>query len=156
MMTAPSVSRSKLPMLLTVAALALPGAASAAGSDMVVYKTETCGCCVGWVAHAREEGFTVTAHDISQRDLVQLKDEAGLTPDLMSCHTTWVGGYAIEGHVPAEAVKELLEERPGILGLAAPGMPAQSPGMTRGSEYSGFDVLAVRYNDQPTVFKSYR
>ena len=40
-----------------------------------------------------------------------------------------VDGYAIEGHVPAEAIRQLLTDRPDAAGLALPGMPGDAPGM---------------------------
>ena len=40
-----------------------------------------------------------------------------------------IDGYLVGGHVPAEAIARLLEDRPDAVGLALPGMPADSPGM---------------------------
>ena len=36
----------------------------------------------------------------------------GVPMELASCHTAEVGGYAIEGHVPAADIRRLLAERP--------------------------------------------
>ena len=97
-----------------------------ASLTMTVYKSPTCGCCSGWVDYMQAEGFTVKSIDTD--DVDSIKSEHGLTsPELKSCHTAIVDGYVIEGHVPANDVKRLLTERPGIVGLTAPGMPMMSP-----------------------------
>lgn len=103
-----------------------------------VFKDPSCGCCDGWVAHLRQHGFTpaVTVTDRMQ----SVKTRFGVPDDLASCHTALVGGYVIEGHVPASAVKRLLEERPEAVGLSAPGMPIGSPGM-EGGPPEVFDVI---------------
>ena len=112
--------------------LSLPGLFLVAGTALAeplitVYKTPSCGCCVKWVEYLRKEGFEVTA--IDQRDLTPVKERAGVKPEMASCHTAMVDGYVIEGHVPAQAIRKLLEERPTTVGLAVPGMPNNSPGM---------------------------
>ena len=95
--------------------------------NMKVYKSASCGCCVKWVDHLRENGFSVEVEVAA--DLGQLKRENGIPHRLGSCHTGFVGGYVVEGHVPASDVMRLLETRPSIVGLAVPGMPIGSPGM---------------------------
>jgi hypothetical protein len=98
--------------------------------SILVYKTLTCGCCAGWVEHMRQAGFAVDVRDLpGNLELMQVKAEAGVPADLTSCHTSLVGDYVVEGHVPADEVKRLLAERPSHAGIAAPGMPAGSPGM---------------------------
>lgn len=98
--------------------------------SLLVYKTATCGCCHGWVEHMRAEGFTVDARDLpGNLELMQLKADAGVPVEMSSCHTSLIDGYVVEGHVPADQVKRLLAERPNVLGIAASGMPAGSPGM---------------------------
>lgn len=92
-----------------------------------VTKDANCGCCNGWIEHLRGEGFAVTATDSAR--LNQLKATLGVPRELSSCHTAEVGGYVIEGHVPAAAIRKLLAERPQARGLAVPGMPIGSPGM---------------------------
>ncbi|HWA17330.1 MAG TPA: DUF411 domain-containing protein, partial [Gemmatimonadales bacterium] len=77
---------------------------------------------------------------VVQDDLSEIKAESGVTPNLRSCHTALVGGYVIEGHVPAADVQRLLKEKPKVIGLAAPGMPSSSPGMDMGKE--PFEVLS--------------
>ena len=95
--------------------------------EALVYKTPTCGCCTLWVDHMREAGFEVDARDLN--DLIPVKIDAGVPPRMSSCHTALIDGYVVEGHIPAEHVKRLLEERPDIVGIAVPGMPIGSPGM---------------------------
>ena len=112
-----------------------------ASSDLpsvLVYKTATCGCCNGWVEHLRAAGFTVDARNTT--DLMRVKIDAGVPTPMSSCHTAIVDGYVVEGHVPAEQVKRLLAERPDLVGIGAPGMPAGSPGMesSNGKPYQVF------------------
>lgn len=94
---------------------------------VIVTKSATCGCCTGWVEHMRKSGFTVEVHDVLNLDPV--KTRVGVPAGKGSCHTAEVGGYFVEGHVPAEDVKRLLVEKPAAKGLALPGMPLGSPGM---------------------------
>lgn len=96
-------------------------------APIVVYKTASCGCCGDWVEHMRRAGFAVEVHDVDNLDPV--KTRVGIPFGMGSCHTAEVGGYFIEGHVPAEDVKRLLTEKPAAKGLALPGMPIGSPGM---------------------------
>ena len=94
---------------------------------VVVHKSPTCGCCHLWVEHMREAGFTVDVRDTD--DLNTVKERVGVPLGKGSCHTAEVGGYFVEGHVPAEDVRRLLAARPDAKGLVLPGMPAGSPGM---------------------------
>ena len=121
--------------------------------SMTVHKSPTCGCCAAWIDYMGEEGFAT--HTVETDALDAIKAELGLTdPALTSCHTAVVGGYVIEGHVPADDVRRLLEERPDIVGLTAPGMPAMSPGM--GSrEPEGYDVLAFDEDGGTRLWSSY-
>jgi hypothetical protein len=94
---------------------------------VTVYKSPTCGCCAKWNEHMRANGFAVTSNDLP--DVAPLKDQHGVPVQTRSCHTALVGGYIVEGHVPADVIKKLLRERPAVVGIAAPGMPMGSPGM---------------------------
>lgn len=94
---------------------------------LTVYKSPTCGCCSKWVDHVKAAGFAVEVHDEEEMDRV--KDRLGVPPDLRSCHTAQADGYLIEGHVPAEDIRQLLTTRPKVAGLAVPGMPKSTPGM---------------------------
>ncbi|QGX98728.1 DUF411 domain-containing protein [Roseovarius faecimaris] len=118
-------------------------AAHAEEPQIKVYKSPTCGCCAAWVEHLEQDGFNVQAEDVSQDMLWQIKARAGITDDLSSCHTAFVEGYVIEGHVPAQDIRRLLAERPEGLGLSVPGMPIGSPGMEMGDEREPYATLLV-------------
>ena len=92
-----------------------------------VYKSPICGCCSQWISHLEASGFKVDPIDTS--DLRTIKTRSGIAPEMASCHTAQVGGYVIEGHVPAEDIRRLLAEHPDARGLTVPGMPPGSPGM---------------------------
>lgn len=92
-----------------------------------VFKSPTCGCCEKWVEHMKANGFAVVTHDTE--DVAAHKRRLGVPLAMGSCHTAEVGGYLIEGHVPAADVKRLLAEKPRARGLLSPGMPASAPGM---------------------------
>ena len=134
------------------AATAQAPAVPADSTTVTVYKSPTCGCCKEWEKHMRESGFTVVSHDVS--DLNAVKHQHGVTQDIGSCHTATVGGYVLEGHVPAADVKRLLAERPAIAGLAVPGMPMGSPGM-EGIYSDKFNVVAFDRTGGRSVFASY-
>lgn len=128
-------------------------AAPAADADVVVYKSPTCGCCNGWIEHMEENGFTVRAVDVPMYDeMAAKKREHGVPGDLGSCHTAVVDGYVVEGHVPADAVKRLIAERPAVTGLAVPGMPIGSPGM-EGPNPQPYDVVVFGGEGGARVFE---
>ena len=95
--------------------------------EVTVRKHPSCGCCSVWIEHLRDAGFPVQAQDVE--DMATVKDAAGVPQAMASCHTAEVGGYFVEGHVPAADIARLLRERPAAKGLAVPGMPLGSPGM---------------------------
>jgi hypothetical protein len=134
--------------------LALRPAVSAAEPKPIaitVYKDPSCGCCTKWVSHLQANGFAPDVHDRSDMDT--LKDSLGVPAALRSCHTAVAGKYVIEGHVPAADVKRLLATKPaGTLGLAAPGMPAGSPGMEMGPRHDRYDVIAFAAKGATSVF----
>ena len=116
---------------LVAAALTVPqSSAFAQTSNILVHKDPNCGCCAGWVQHLKAAGFAVTVKETVDLEIVRKR--LGVPADLAACHTAEVGGYVLEGHVPAVAVRRLLENRPPATGLAVPGMPAGSPGMEGG------------------------
>lgn len=118
-----------------------------------VHSDPNCGCCGAWVAHLEENGFDVNHH--RDGDVRQVKIEQGVTPKLASCHTAIIDGYVIEGHVPADDIKALLDERPDVAGLAVPGMPHGSPGMETG-RVDDFAVLSFTRDDRaPEIFREY-
>ena len=115
----------KLLVLLLALALFGVGAAQAATS-VTVYKSPTCGCCEKYVDYLRENGFAVSAVNTSDMDAI--KKRYGMS-HLASCHTALVNGYVVKGHVPAGTTRKMLREKPSIIGISAPGMPLNSPGM---------------------------
>jgi len=119
-------------------------------AELTVYKSPTCGCCGEWVKQLRANGFTVAVHETD--NVAPIKARAGIPPALESCHTALVGGYAIEGHVPAEDIRRLLREKPAARGLAGPGMPAGSPGM--GGPPERYDVILFEDGGQ-SVYARY-
>ena len=138
-------------------AIAVPGLSRAAArTPMEVWKDPNCGCCHDWVLHMRAAGFDVTVHDTGNH---AVRARLGLPQHLGSCHTALVGGYLIEGHVPASDTRALLTQRPTALGLAVPGMPVGSPGMD-GPEYGNrrdpYNVLLVARDSSTQIFKRYK
>ena len=156
--------RHALHLLAAAAGMAaLPALANKATAKtaMEVWKDPNCGCCKDWIVLMEKAGFEVKVHDVGNS---AVRAKLGLPQRLGSCHTALVGGYLIEGHVPAADVHKLLKEKPKALGITVPGMPIGSPGMD-GPEYNGrkdpYDVLLVTKNlmnsDVSTrVFTSYR
>lgn len=132
--------------------LAAPLARAAAHPEIEVYKSPTCGCCSAWVEHMKQAGFTTTAHDVDGDVLNDIKERSGITYDTASCHTALVEGYVVEGHVPAEDVLRLLDERPQARGLAAPGMPIGSPGMEMGEQREPYATLLIGPDGKTEVF----
>jgi hypothetical protein len=119
-----------------------PSSASTAdtGLVMTVYKSPTCGCCHEWEAYLRARGVDVRS--VPTDDMSAVKVEHGLPDSTWSCHTAIVDGYVVEGHVPFEAIEDLLAERPAIDAIALPGMPAGSPGMP-GVKVAPFEILSI-------------
>jgi hypothetical protein len=136
---------------VTPAAQAVAAADGSAGalSELLVYKTPSCGCCNGWVDHLRDHEYAVETRDV--RSLMGVKTSVGLPVELASCHTAIVEGYVVEGHVPAAAIDKLLAERPEIAGLAVPGMPIGSPGM-EGPNPEPYTVYAFLKDGTTTEF----
>ncbi|MCK7544360.1 DUF411 domain-containing protein [Marinobacter bryozoorum] len=118
-----------------------------------IYKSPTCGCCGDWVDHLEENGFEVDVTDTNNMN--QVKMDAGLTPQLASCHTAFIDDYVIEGHVPAADIRRLVEEKPMAHGLSVPGMPVGSPGMEMGDRKDNYQVLLFNKAGQTRVFADY-
>jgi hypothetical protein len=115
-----------------------------------VWRSPTCGCCGGWVKHLQREGFATKVNMVD--DTAPVRAAAGMPEKLGSCHTAKVGGYVIEGHVPASDIRRLLAEKPKALGLTAPGMPAGSPGMDVPNS-PPYEVLLVASDGKTSVFQ---
>lgn len=135
---AKGVTRRSAIAIFATALIAPTFSARAETGVVLVHKAPDCGCCAGWARHLRSAGFEVTVEETS--DLQPVRTRLGVPPDLAACHTAEVGGYVIEGHVPAAALRQLLANRPVAIGLAVPGMPADSPGMESGTPRK-YDVV---------------
>lgn len=120
-----------------------------------VAKTESCGCCQGWVEHIRAAGHQVETSDMDFDSLAKHKTNLGIKPQHASCHTATVDGYVIEGHVPVADIERLLKLRPQAIGLSAPGMPAGSPGMEMGTYREAYDVVLVKLDGTSEVWSHY-
>lgn len=122
---------------------------------VTVYKDPTCGCCAKWVEHLEQNGFATKTIEVANVD--EVKDKNRVPKQARSCHTGLVGGYTIEGHVPAADIQRLLKERPrGVIGLAVPGMPIGSPGMeVKGAKAQAYDVIAFDKEGRASTFASH-
>jgi len=143
-------------IILAVVFASIGAAAAQRGQQPVVevFKSPTCGCCSKWVDHLRAHGFTVKTTDTAAID--DLKAKHQIPQGARSCHTAVVGGYVVEGHVPAADVQRLLKERPAIAGIAVPGMPIGSPGMeVPGMKAQPFDVVSFSKQGATRVFASH-
>lgn len=136
--------------LLIALALALAGAGAAqAATEITVHKSPTCGCCEAYVDYLRANGFSVKA--VNESDMDAIKDQYGMS-HMASCHTALVNGYVIEGHVPVNAIRKLLKEKPPIIGISAPGMPANSPGMGEMKKGTLTIYAVPKHGKEPYVF----
>lgn len=133
---------------IAFAALTLGSAAHAA--SMTVFKSPSCGCCAKWVEHVEKHGHTVKV--VPTEDMAAVKARLKVPDALVSCHTTVVNGYVIEGHVPAADIKRLLAQKPRARGLAVAGMPMGSPGMEHGDHRQPYATMLIGINGKATVF----
>jgi hypothetical protein len=138
---APSQSTSEAELAVATVDQSLP--------EVVVYKTATCGCCNGWVEHMRAAGFQVDARNVD--DIMSVKMDAGVPGPMVTCHTALIDGYVVEGHVPAQYIKQMLTDHPDIAGIGVPGMPQGSPGM-EGPSPQPYQVLAFDHDGNVSVY----
>ena len=125
------------------------------GPDVHLYREASCRCCTKWGNVLATNGFNVIDH-VSD-DLTSLKQSEGVPRELASCHTAFVEGYVLEGHVPVASIQRLLREMPEITGLAVPGMPIGSPGMeVAGEAGDRYEVIALQGEGQQTIFEVYQ
>lgn len=129
-------------------------AATEAPVDVTVHRSPTCSCCEKWVNHLKANNFNVT--DIVTEDMQSIKSKFGVSAEMASCHTAVVNGYVVEGHVPANDIKQLLKTKPGIVGISVPGMPTGTPGMEMGDKKDAYDVVSFDEKNQTKVFNSYK
>ena len=153
-MNTPATTRRTL--LLALGALPFASLARQPGRVLVeVWKDPNCGCCKDWVKHLEANGFAVKVNFGGNGEM---RAKLGIPAKLGSCHTALVGGYAIEGHVPAADIRRLLKDKPQAVGLTVPGMPVGGPGMDDPA-YKGrkdpYDVLLVPKAGTPRVYASY-
>ncbi len=136
---------------LLLAATALPSASALAQSAATVdiYKSPYCGCCVKWVVHMRKSDFKVDVHEVD--DVPGTRKKMGMPDKFGSCHTSKIGAYVVEGHVPAADIARLLKEKPKALGLAVPSMPPGSPGMDIANS-PPYETLLVQADGSTRVF----
>ena len=146
-----TISRRKMLLVLSMVVSASYRVRGQQSPKVEVYKDPTCGCCGKWVTHLETQGFATTVTDV--RDIGTLKTKYHVPDQLRSCHTALVGGFVIEGHVPASDVRRLLRERPKVAGLAVPGMPTGSPGM-EGPNGRPYDVLTFDAAGKTTVYST--
>lgn len=131
-------------------ALALPARAQSK-PPLTVYKTESCGCCKGWITHMTRAGYSPKV--VMVEDVSPLNRKYGVPFELSSCHLATVGGYVTVGHVPAADVARLLKEKPKAIGITVPGMPLGSPGMeTRDGRREAFETLLLLPGGKTRVF----
>ena len=124
-------------------------------NELIVYMSPTCNCCKNWTKKLSDYGFLVKSK--LENNMKPIKSKAGITSNLVSCHTAFIDDYVIEGHVPPKDILKLLSEKPNIKGLSVPGMPAGSnvPGMEVRPEKAIFDVLAINHNGSTTIWNHY-
>ena len=147
---------ASLVLVAATAPFALPFRARAEAPKIEVWTGPSCSCCHEWIERLQAEGFEVVSHDGGNNEA---RAKLGMPIRYGACHSAEVGGYAIEGHVPAREIHRLLEERPDAIGLAVPAMPRGAPGMD-GPVYGGardpYDVLLIARDSSARVYRSYR
>ena len=122
---------------------------------VTVYKSPTCGCCSKWVDHVRQAGFTAKVTEMDDAALDALKNKLGVPRTAQSCHTALIGGFVVEGHVPAAEITRLLKEKPAIQGIAVGGMPVGSPGMeVPGTQPRPYNVVTFDKQGGVRVFST--
>ncbi len=138
--------------VLTLSALVI-AAVSAVATEKIpatLYKNPRCSCCDAYAKYLRANGFDVKV--VEHPNMTLIKQQHSVGEKLEGCHTTLINGYVVEGHVPVGAINRLLNEKPAIKGIALPGMPAGSPGMS-GAKEGPFEILSITGKDAaPAVF----
>ncbi len=154
-------------LTLSVLVLTLVGNVASAGSsvwdksnetytgskEITVYRDPNCSCCSAWIKHLEKHDFKVI--DIKSNDMNAVKRRLNVPQKLASCHTATIGGYVIEGHVPADDIKRLLKKKPNFVGLTVPEMPVGPPGMERGNKKDPFAVIKFDAEGNSDSFNEY-
>jgi len=125
----------------------------ASEKNITVNYSKSCGCCKKWMSHLKDHNFNVTPNPMSS--VQKIKNKYGIAGEYSSCHTAIIGGYVIEGHVPADDIKRLLKDKPNIVGLSVPAMPVGTPGMEQGSRKDPFYVITLPHKGEPEIFHAY-
>lgn len=133
--------------LLTLALMSVMMPVFAWAQTAMMYRSPSCGCCLGHAEYLREQGFEVEVVSLEHELLALLKEDRKIPRAHQGCHTIEIDGYVIEGHVPVEAINKLLTERPDIIGISLPGMPMGSPGMN-GEKTEPFTVMVIGEDDK--------
>ncbi|MEQ1531853.1 MAG: DUF411 domain-containing protein [Methylococcales bacterium] len=150
----------KVIKLLTLSLLLINTAAQAETVDpakageMTVYRSPSCSCCGRWLEHVQKNNFIIK--DIVTDEVQAIKDKYGVSADMASCHTAVIGGYVIEGHVPAQDIVALLTNKPAVTGISVPGMPVGTPGMEMGAKKDAYQVVSFDRSKHYQVFNSYK
>ncbi len=142
---------NRLSLFAPLALIACTQAATAATLEVV--KTPTCGCCTQWVEKMKAAGFAVNVRDVPDTSPVAVA--AGVPDTMRSCHTTKVGGYVVEGHVPAADIQRLLAQKPQAVGLSVPGMVAGSPGMEVPGRADRYQVMLIQKDGKHKVWATH-
>ena len=121
--------------------------------EMTVYRSPSCSCCGKWIEHVKKNNFKV--NDVLTQDMQAIKNKHGVSQKMASCHTAIVNGYVVEGHVPANDIKALLNMKPKIVGVSVPGMPVGTPGMEMNNKADAYDVVGFTKDNQSQIFKHY-
>jgi hypothetical protein len=150
------MTRRKFATTLLATAASIPailtarGLSAAAPVPVTLYKNPSCTCCEGYAQYLGQNGFKVEVRPTN--DLAEISRKAGIPEDLEGCHTSFIGNYVVDGHVPVGSIRKLLDEKPAIVGITLPGMPAGSPGMF-GEKTGPLTVYAIsRDGTPPRVF----
>jgi len=145
---------------LTVSVLGILGsnapishAQTAIKPNATVYRSPDCSCCHGWIDHLNSQGFHI--EDVPTNDIETIKQKHNVPDNLASCHTAIVNGYVVEGHVPAQDIKRLLQEKPNVTGLSVPQMPIGTPGMEMGNQKDPFSVISFDPKGRDGIFNQY-
>lgn len=146
--------KSLLSALMLVSGMATAAEDVAADKEMTVYRSPTCGCCGKWIAHVKQNHFAIK--DIVSDDMQAIKQKFGVPEKLASCHTAIVDGYVVEGHVPAADIEKLLQTKPDVVGISAPGMPMGSPGMEMGGKQDDYAVVSFDKAGNVQVFSEHK
>jgi len=140
--------------ILLILTMSLSFSYAQIAKDMVVYKTPYCGCCTNWIAQMEDKGLNIKT--IVKDNFDDMKMKNGIEPNMMSCHTAFIDGYVIEGHVNYSAIKRLLSEKPkDVIALSVPGMVVGSPGMEMGNKKMPYNIMAIRKDGSTFIYEKH-